>query len=74
VKDDSYWVDGESKTSQRLLRILLASAIIDSGGNLNISRKSLAELSDYCSDYRGFQILATPGDDHGMELTIEWLR
>lgn len=74
MQDDSYWIDGESKTSQRLLRILLASSIIDNGGNMNISRKALAELSDSCNDYRGFQILATPDEDHGMELSIEWIR
>lgn len=72
MQDDTYWIDGESRTSQRLLRIFLAAAIIDNGGSLNVSRKALAELSDNCNRFRTFQLLATPGDDHGMDLSVEW--
>jgi hypothetical protein len=72
MADDTYWIDGESRTSQKLLRIFLAASIIDSGGTLNVSRKALAELSDKCLSYRGFQIIAAPGEDHDMDLSLEW--
>jgi hypothetical protein len=34
--------------------------------------QSLAELSDEVNKHRGFQIVAYPGDDHSMELSLEW--
>ena len=74
MPDDSYWVDGNSSSSQKLLRIFLAAAIIDNDGLLPISRKALAELSDNCMTHRGFQIIATPGEDHGMDLSVEWTK
>ena len=72
MADDTYWIDGESRTSQRLLRIFLAATILDNNGTLNVSRKAFAELSDNCNKYRSFQILASPGEDHGMDLSVEW--
>lgn len=56
----------------KLLRIFLASAIVDNDGNLNVSKKALAEFSDLCMKHKGFQILATPNDEHDMDLTLEW--
>jgi len=70
--DDTYWIDGDSLTSQKLIRIFLAASIIDEGGSMNVSRKALAELSESCSKYRGFQIVASPGDGNGMDLSLEW--
>lgn len=72
--DDSYWIDGDSHTSHKLLRIFLAASVIDSGGTMNVSRKALAELSEKAGKYRGFQIMASPGDDHGMDLSLEWIK
>lgn len=72
AREDAYALYGESPASTRLLRIFLAAAIIDNGGNLPISRKSLSELSDEANLHRGFQIIASPGEDHSMELSLEW--
>lgn len=74
MSDDSYSIDGNSSASQKLLRIFLAAAIIDSNDLLPVSRKALAELSDKCMTHRGFQIVATPGEDHGMDLSVEWFK
>ena len=74
MSDDSYSIDGNSSASQKLLRIFLAAAIIDSNDLLPVSRKALAELSDKCMVHRGFQIVATPGEDHGMDLSVEWFK
>ena len=59
MTEDSYSIDGNSSASQKLLRIFLAAAIIDSNDLLPVSRKALAELSDKCIAYRGFHIVAT---------------
>jgi len=72
MREDSYSIHGESPTASKLLRIFLAASIIDNGGTLPVSRKSLAELSDEVNKHRGFQIVAYPGDDHSMELSLEW--
>lgn len=72
ARDDAYALYGDSPTSTRLLRIFLAAAIIDNGGNLPISRRSLAELSDEAEAHRGFQIIASPGEDNSMDLSLEW--
>ena len=74
MPDDSYSIDGGSPTSNKLLRIFLAAAIIDNNDMLPISRKALAELSDKCMSHRGFQIIATPGEDYGMDLSVEWTK
>lgn len=72
-KVESFELFGESPSAVKLLRIFLASTIIDNGGSLSISRKAFAELSDNVLKNRGFQLIATPDDDHGMQLTLEWL-
>jgi len=74
MADDSYSIDGNSPTSTKLLRIFLAATIIDSNELLPVSRRALAELSDKCLTHRGFQIIATPGEDHGMDLSLEWIK
>lgn len=72
MKEDAYSIHGESPAASKLMRIFLAASIIDNGGTLPVSRKSLAELSDEVNKHRGFQIIAYPGDDHSMELSLEW--
>jgi hypothetical protein len=72
MDDLSYVVGGDSNVSAKLLKIFLSSAIIDNGGTLNISRRSLAELSDLCEANAGFCLLATPNEERDMELQIEW--
>jgi len=72
MKEDSYSIHGESPTASKLMRIFLAASIIDNGGTLPVSHKSLAELSDEVNKHRGFQILAYPGEDQSMELSLEW--
>jgi len=73
VKDDAgYSLHGESPAAVKLLKIFLAASIIDNGGQLDISKKALAELSDNVSKHRGFHLMAYPGEDNGMELTLEW--
>ena len=72
MRDDVYSIQGESPTATRLIRILLAASVIDNGGTLSVSRKSLAELSEEVNKHRGFQILAYPGEDQSMELSLEW--
>jgi len=68
---DSYELYGGSPTTVKLLRVFLASAIIDNGGTLSISRKSLSELSDYILKHKSFHLVATPDSEHGMQLTLE---
>lgn len=72
AKDDAYSIHGETPTANRLLRIFLAASIIDNGGTMTVSRRALAELSDDVNKHRGFQIIAYPGDENGMELSLEW--
>lgn len=72
MKEEAYSIQGESPTASKLMRIFLAASIIDNGGNLPVSRRSLAELSDEVNKHRGFQIIAYPGDDRSMELSLEW--
>jgi hypothetical protein len=69
---DSYELYGGSPTTVKLLRVFLASAIIDNNGSLDISRRSLAELSELCAKHKGFDLLATPTDDSNINLTLEW--
>jgi len=71
-KDESYSIHGESPTASKLMRIFLAASIIDNGGSMTVSRKALAELSDDVEKHKGFQIIAYPGDENGMELSLEW--
>ena len=72
VLDEEYSIDGYGPTASKLLRIFLAAAIVDSGNKLTVSRKALAEFSEQLQKRRGFTILCSPGDDHDMELHIEW--
>ena len=74
MEDDGYSIDGGSPTSNKLLRIFLAATIIDNNNTLSVSRRALAELSEKCMTHRGFQIIATPGEDHGMDLSVEWTK
>ena len=69
---DVYPISGNSSVSTKLLRIFLASAIVDSNGELNISRKALSEFSEKLGKSKGFELLVTPTDDHDMNLTLEW--
>lgn len=71
-QDDTYSISGETPTASKLLRIFLAATIIDNGGTLTVSRRALADLSDDVNKHRGFQIIAYPGDESGMELSMEW--
>lgn len=70
--DEEYSIDGYGPTASKLLRIFLAAAIVDSGGSLTVSKKALAEFSDHVKQHRGFTLYCTPGDDHDMDLHIEW--
>jgi hypothetical protein len=72
MDDSSYVVGGESRVSAKLLKIFLSAAIIDNGGSLNISRRSLSELSDLCEANAGFCLLASPNQEQDMELRLEW--
>ena len=72
MKEEAFSLHGESPTATKLLRILLASTIIDDGGSMQISRKAMAELSENVLKYRGFHLVAYPGEDNNMELSIEW--
>lgn len=69
---ETYSIDGGGSVANKLLRIFLASAIIDNNGVLNVSKKALAELSDECRKYKGFQIIATPNDENDMDISLEW--
>jgi len=71
-KNEIYTLYGESPSGVKLLRIFLAASILDNGGKLNISRKALCELSDEVLKHKGFQILASQGEDNDMELELEW--
>jgi hypothetical protein len=72
MDESSYVLEGVTPTSIRLLKIFIASAIIDNNGSLDISRRSLAELSELCAKHKGFDLLATPTDDSNINLTLEW--
>jgi hypothetical protein len=67
-----YSLYGDSPTGTKLLRVFLAASIIDNGGKLPVSRRALSDLSDEVFKHRGFQILATQGEDNDLDLTLEW--
>lgn len=74
MDDDAYVLHGMSPTAVKLLRLFLASAIADNGGTLNISAKAFSEVSESLRNHRVFEILATPGPDRSMDITLEWTK
>jgi len=74
MEDDAYVLHGMSPTAVKLLRLFLASAIVDNGGSINISAKAFSEVSDKLQTHKIFEILATPGDDRSMDITLEWTK
>lgn len=66
-------LSGESHTGTKLLKFFIGAAILDGGGNLQISRKALSEFISLCEKNSSFELWADPDfNGEGIELSLKW--